>query len=140
MPIPYADPLQRNSPNPNLGQASAQAQLAQLNQASQTQGGATGRPISMGQPWLMGQGQYGGRPNYGFPFGSPYGPRYGVRMLTPWGNSGQALGQQPQKQQQQYPFQLGLGDYFQPHAVGQAQNTGNSTVGANFLGPYAPRS
>jgi hypothetical protein len=143
MPIPFADPLIRSSPNPNLGagQMNAQAQLAQLNQANPNQGG---RPISMGQPWLMGQGgngqPYGGRPNYGFPFGSPYGPRYGVRSMSPWGNSGQMLGQQPQSQ---YPFQLGqqlgLGDYFQPHAAGDAQNMGNSTVGANFLGPYAPR-
>lgn len=99
---------------------------------------------------------YSQRPTAGFPMGMPYSGRfpqprqYAVRTVTPWGYTGSvgSLPQAPQAQQgNQYPFQLGLGDYFTPHGPGDAQNVANSTVGANFLGSqwgqvptgYAPR-
>lgn len=47
---------------------------------------------------------------------------------------------QPAPPQQSQPFDLiqMLGDFYQPTPMGDAQNSANSTVGANFIGSYAP--
>jgi len=67
----------------------------------------------------------------------------GTGYQSPMGQPAQ--GQQPSGQGMFQGLPQGLntnslGDFYSPHPPGQAQQVGNSTVGANFLGgSYAPR-
>ncbi len=76
----------------------------------------------------------------------PYNLGGGMNMAAIGGMFGKTNGvaQQPQQQGSPFPFdlpgQMGLGNFYTPHGMGDAQNVPNSTIGANFLGSgYMPR-
>lgn len=71
-------------------------------------------------------------------FGAPYSPPMG--QLPPrFGQNNDPLVHQFMQPQQplqnNFPFQIpGLGDFYQPHGMGDAQNVSNSGPMANFIG------
>ena len=132
--ITVTPPPAAGTPQPQVNPTTAPATQSGAPQPATTQ---TTAPIMGYRAPLAGARRMGGI--LGFPWGTPY--PMGGRVFGPGGITAPAGAQQMQQPQMSFPFQLGnmgLGNYYTPHQPGQAQ-TGASTVGANFIGGYAPR-
>lgn len=112
--------------------------------AALTPGGGDTMSPAGAAPAVPPRGQSGFWANYYGNAGNA-GAGYGQRLpggMVRSSSGGMQLGGTPQPSPSSglnYPSSLGLGNFYAPHKMGQAQTMNTGAANANFLGQYAPR-